>query len=129
MNFSMKIHPAIAVLVLACSIVGIGVKVWADGRVIELGGPAQLLRDPAGNVYLQIQNQLLQHDQAGIFVRRHDLGELGVDVVIGAIGFFPDGDILVRRGADPRTLSDNVAAYQRIGGPLHRLRSPANLTT
>ena len=109
----MKIPPAIAVLVVALSVMAIGVRIWASGEAMALGGPAQLLRDPAGNTYVQIQNQLLQHDQAGIFQRRHDLGELGVDVVIGAIGFFSDGDILLRRGPDRRSLFDNIAAFQR----------------
>jgi hypothetical protein len=109
----MKVHPAVAALVVALSIMAIGIRIWASGEAMALGGPAQLLRDPAGNTYVQIQNQLLQHDQAGKFQRRHDLGELGVDVVIGAIGFFSNGDILLRRGPDQRSLFDNISAFQR----------------
>jgi hypothetical protein len=113
MNLNMKVHPAIAILVVALGIAATGVKIWADGEAKELGGPAQLLRDPSGQVYLQIQNQLLQHDADGNFVQRHDLSVLGVDIVIGAIGFFPNGDILLRRGEDQRSFADNISAYQR----------------
>lgn len=113
MNLNMKVHPAIAVLVFALFVVGTGVKVWASGKAKEFGGPAQLLRDPSGQVYVQIQNQLLQHDPGGKFMHRHDLSVLGVDVVIGAIGFFSNGDILLRRGADKRSLADNISAFMR----------------
>ena len=34
--------------------------------------------------------------------------------VLGAISFFPDGEILLRRGKDERTLLDNVRAYLRL---------------
>ena len=113
MNLNMKIHPAIATLVVALFIVATGVRFWASGEAKELGGPAQLLRDSSGQLYVQIQNQLLEHDPDGTFVHRHDLSVLGVDVVIGAIGFFSNGDVLLRRGADQRSLIDNITAYQR----------------
>jgi hypothetical protein len=112
-DLNMKVHPAIVALVVALSIVAIGIKVWADGESRALGGPSQLLTDPSGNIYVLIQNQLLQHDQSGNFQHRHDLGDLSVDVVIGAIGFFSDGDILLRRGPDQRSLADNISAFQR----------------
>jgi hypothetical protein len=69
--------------------------------------------DPRGHLYVQIQNQLLEHDTEGVFLTRHDLGELGVEIVLGTVAFFSNGDILVRRGPDPRALFDNVRAYQR----------------
>jgi hypothetical protein len=53
MNLNMKIHPAIATLVVALFIVATGVRFWASGEAKALGGPAQLLRDSSGQLYVQ----------------------------------------------------------------------------
>ena len=113
MNLDMKIHPAVAGLVIALSALAIGLKFWADGEALRYSGPAQLLTDPSGNLYIQIQNQLLEHDAEGAFVKRHDLGELGVDTVIGTLAFFSNGDLLLRRGEDQRSFWNKLAAYRR----------------
>ena len=56
---------------------------------------------------------MLEHNAEGEVVRGHDLGELGVDMVIGSLAFFSDGELLLRRGADNRSLGNKIAAYQR----------------
>lgn len=114
MNLNAKVHPATATVVLVLAAMAIAVKVWADGRALDLGGPAQLVRAPSGHVYIQVRNHLLQHDPQGGFVRRIDLAKLGVNRVIGGIAFFPNGDLLVRRGSDPRGFLDNLRAYLRV---------------
>lgn len=114
MNLNAKVQPAIATIVIVLSVFAIMIKIWADGRALDIGGPAQLLRAPSGDVYLQMQNQLLQHTPQGGFERRIDLAELGVTKIIGGVAFFPDGDILIRRGPDPRSLLDNIRAYGRL---------------
>ncbi len=113
MNLAMKIHPALAGLIIALAVAAIGAKFWADGEALRLGGPAQLLKDPSGNVYIQIQNYLLEHDGDGAFAKRHDLTELGVDPVIGALAFFSNGDLLLRRGEDQRSLLNKWQAFRR----------------
>ncbi|MDH3350516.1 MAG: hypothetical protein OEM51_03135 [Gammaproteobacteria bacterium] len=113
MNLDMKIHPAVVGLVISLSVIATGIKFWADGEALEYGGPSQLLNDSRGQVYVQIQNQLLEHGADGEFLRRHDLGQLGVDTTIGAIAFFSNGDILLRRGKDTRSFGNKIAAYQR----------------
>ena len=70
--------------------------------------------DPEGHLYIQIQNILLEHDARGTFVARHELGQLGVGALLGDTAFFPNGDILVRRGADTRSLADNLRAFLRL---------------
>lgn len=114
MNLNAKVHPALATAVLALAAVAIAVKIWGDGRALDVGGPAQMLRAPSGQVYIQVGNRLLQHDPQGGFVRPIDLAELGVSQVIGGFAFFPDGDLLLRRGSDPRGLLDNLRAYGRL---------------
>jgi hypothetical protein len=114
MNLNVKVHPAIATAVLVLAAVAIAVKVWGDGRALDVGGPAQMLRAPSGHVYIQIGDRLLQHDPQGGFVREIDLADLGVARVIGGIAFFPNGDLLVRRGRDVRSLLDNLRAYGRL---------------
>ncbi|MDH3338280.1 MAG: hypothetical protein OER22_02440 [Gammaproteobacteria bacterium] len=111
----MKVHPTIAIVVAALTAIAIATKFWAGGEALKYGGPTQMLSDPHGHVYIQIQNQLLEHNAEGEFVRRHDLGELGVDPLVGAAAFFSNGDILLRRGEDRRSRWNRIAAYQRRG--------------
>lgn len=108
-----KIHPLVAILVILLALAAIGIWIWGTGKAKAVGGPAELRLGPEGHLFIQIRNQLLEHDADGVFLRRHDLGELGVKVVLGGIAFFSNGDILLRRGPDPRTLQDNIRAYER----------------
>lgn len=108
-----KVHPLVVFLVILSAISAIGMWTWGSGEAKKIGGPAELRTDPDGHLYIQIQNQLLEHDADGIFLVRHDLAELGADTILGSIAFFSDGDILLRRGPDPRTFIDNIRAFQR----------------
>lgn len=109
-----RVHPLIALLVIVLSLLTIGVWVWGSGQAKTFGGPAELATDPAGHWYLQIQNILLEHDADGNFIRRHDLSALGVEQVLGTVSFFSNGDVLLRRGIDSRTLFDKIRAYIRL---------------
>ena len=108
-----NVNPVIAALVIALTVVGIGIWTWSSGEAKEIGGPAEMRVAPNGHLFVQMQTQLLEHDVSGQFVRRHDLRELGVDRTIGALDFFSDGDLLLRRGPDTRTLMQNIRAFQR----------------
>ena len=108
-----KVHPAVALVVIILVVLAMGLWTWGTGQAKAIGGPAGLLVDPAGHLYIRIQNLLLEHDTDGRFIERHDLSNLGIEQVIGAIGFFSDGDMLVRRGPDPRSVFDNMRAFLR----------------
>lgn len=108
-----NIHPVAAFLIILISVVAIVVWFRSTGAAKEYGGPACLTLDPDGHLYIQIQNQLLEHDADGNFVARHDLSEFGVDLLLGGLAFFSNGDILMRRGPDTRTFYDTIRAYQR----------------
>lgn len=114
MNLNAKLHPALATAVLVLAAVAIAVKIWGDGRALDVGGPAQMLRAPSGQLYVQVGSRLLQHDSQGGFVQEIDLADLGVTRVIGGFAFYPNGDLLLRRGSDPRSLLDNLRAYGRM---------------
>lgn len=109
-----KVHPLVVLIVVVLTVLVIGLWVWGTGRAKQIAGPAELAIDPAGHLYLQMQNYLLEHDSAGRFVKRHDLSKLGIERVLGTIRFFSNGDILLRRGVDSRTLLDNIRAYLRL---------------
>lgn len=107
------VHPAVAALVLILTGVAIGVWTWGSGAAGSLGGPAELGIDPDGHGYVQIQHYLVEHDARGEYVRTHDLEGMGVELFLGGFAFFSDGDILLRRGGDPRSFLDNLRAYAR----------------
>ena len=66
-----------------------------------------------GHLFIQVQNQLIEHDANGVFLKRHDLSSIGVERLLGAVAFFANGDVLLRRGPDARTLTQNIRALQR----------------
>lgn len=107
------VHPLVAALVIALTVVAIATWMWGMDEAASIGGPAELQKDRNGHLYIQIQNKLIEHDASGEFVKTHDLSLLGVEQFIGGYDFFPNGDILLRRGPDPRTFFDNVRAYHR----------------
>ncbi|MEL7185686.1 MAG: hypothetical protein AAFN50_04525 [Pseudomonadota bacterium] len=108
-----EIHPAIASLVLVTTVAAIVLWMWASGTAASFGGPAELNKSPDGRHYVQIQNYLVEHDQYGNYLATHDLDAYDVDVFLGGFAFFSNGDVLFRRGPDPRTFLDNIRAYQR----------------
>ncbi len=87
-----KVHPLVVVLVIVLTIFAIGVWIWGTGQAKKISGPAELRTDPDGHLYIQIQNQLLEHDADGVFLDRHDLAQIGVEAVLGTFAFFSDGD-------------------------------------
>ena len=108
-----NVHPAIVALVLLLTAIAIGVWVWGSERATSIGGPAELRSDPLGHHFVQIQNYLVEHDAAGDYLETHDLSALDVEVFLGTYAFFSNGDVLLRRGPDPRSFGDNVRAFQR----------------
>jgi hypothetical protein len=108
-----KVHPLVVALVLFFTIIAIAIWTWGTGEAASIGGPAELRTDRDGHLYIQIQNQLVEHDTNGAFLKTHDLTGLGVELFLGTYGFFSNGDILMRRGPDPRGFVDNFRAYLR----------------
>lgn len=107
------VHPAVAALVLIMTGVAVSVWVWGSGAAARLGGPAELNAGPDGHSYVQIQNYLVEHDEEGAYLRTHDLEAMDVELFLGGYAFFSNGDILLRRGPDPRSFLDNLRAYGR----------------
>ena len=108
-----NVHPLVATLVILLAILAVGMWVWGSGKAANIGGPSELRLGPDGHLYVQIQNQLIEHDANGRFLKTHDLTEIGVDLFLGSFSFFSNGDVLLRLGPDPRSFADNIRAYQR----------------
>ncbi len=108
-----KVHPLVVALVMTLTFVAIALWMWGKGEASLVGGPAELRLGPNGHLYIQIQNRLIEHDADGEYVATHDLAMLGVEQFLGNYAFFSNGDILLRRGPDPRTFLDNVRAFMR----------------
>jgi len=109
-----NVHPVAAALIILISIVTLSSWLWFTGEAKTLGGPSELSVAPNGHLYIQIQNQLIEHDPFGTFVASHDLNDFDIETVIGGIGFFSNGDLLIRRGQDSRSLIDTVRAFMRV---------------
>jgi len=108
-----SVHPLVVALVLVLTGIAIGTWMWASGVAASIGGPAELKMAPNGHAYIQIQDKLVEHDANGQYLQTHDLGDMGVELFLGGFDFFSNGDVLLRRGPDPRSTGDNVRAFQR----------------
>lgn len=108
-----EVHPVVVVLVLFLTAVALAVWMWGSAAATSLGGPAELRTGPDGHHYVQVQDYLVEHDENGDFVATHDLGAIGVDLFLGTYDFFSNGDVLLRRGPDPRSFADNLRAFSR----------------
>lgn len=108
-----KVHPLVVILVIVGAIVAIASWMWGTDEAKSIGGPAQLTVGPNGHLYVQVQNSLLEHDADGNFVQEHDLRGIGVEMLLGGVSFFSNGDLLVRRGPGTRSFIDNLRAYRR----------------
>ena len=107
------VHPAVVVLVLVLVAIAIAIWTWGTGMAASFGGPAELRTGPNAHHFVQIQNRLVEHDADGRYLKTHNLEDLGVDVMLGGFDFFANGDILLRRGPDPRSFLDKLRAFQR----------------
>lgn len=107
------VHPAVAAIVLIATVMAIALWTWGSGVAASFGGPAELAKGPGGHNYVQIQNYLVEHDADGAYLRTYDLDALDVELFLGGYAFFSNGDILLRRGPDPRSFLDNFRAYKR----------------
>jgi hypothetical protein len=109
-----NVHPFVAALILILTGIAVVTWMWGSGAAANIGGPSKLKMGPDGHVYVQIQNKLVEHDAYGQYLRTHNLGEMDVDFLLGGFAFFSNGDILLRRGPDPRSFGDNLRAFQRL---------------
>ena len=108
-----NVHPLLVALVLVLTGIAIATWMFGSGAAARFGGPAELKIDPSGHAYVQIQDKLVEHDANGRYLKTHYLRNMGVDLFLGSFDFFSNGDILLRRGPDPRSFGDNVRAFQR----------------
>jgi len=107
------VHPVVAGLVLVVTVLAVALWAWASGMARSFGGPATMITAPDGHHYIEIQNFLVEHDADGAYLKTHNLDTIDVDRFLGGFAFFSNGDILLRRGPDPRSFLDNFRAYKR----------------
>jgi hypothetical protein len=108
-----EVHPVVARLVLITTVMAIALWAWASGVAAGFGGPAAMNTGRDGHHFIEIQSYLVEHDEDDAYLGTHDLDEIGVELVLGGYAVFSNGDILVRRGGDPRSFLDNLRAYKR----------------
>jgi hypothetical protein len=108
-----NVHPLVVALVLILTGIAVATWMWGSGAAANIGGPSELKIDPGGHAYVQIQDKLVEHDAKGQYLKTHRLCDMGVDLFLGSFDFFSNGDILMRRGPDPRSTRDNFRAFQR----------------
>ncbi len=110
---NIEVHPFVAGVVIVMTVIAVALWAWASGVAAGFGGPAEMNTGPGGHHFIEIQNYLVEHDAEGGYLRTHDLGTIDVELLLGGYAFFSNGDVLLRRGPDPRSFLDNFRAYKR----------------
>ncbi len=108
-----NVHPLVVALVLVLTGIALATWMWGSGAAANIGGPAEMKVDANGHIYVQIQSKLVEHDAYGQYLKTHNVRDMGVELFLGSFAFFSNGDVLLRRGPDPRSFGDNVRAFQR----------------
>ncbi len=89
------------------------VAFWLRSAAVGLPTLTHMHQSPDGDLYIMLGTDIFEHDSVGAPVRRIDLRELGVSDVVGDFAFFSNGDLLLRVGADERSLTDKIRQYFR----------------
>lgn len=109
-----SISKTTAVLLFAVFGALLGLKFWADDKALDFRGPDHMHTDTAGNLYIQIGNVLLKHDDKGTYLTQYDLTAFGINDYYGDFSFFNNGDILIRRGTDELSILEKYKRYRRM---------------
>ncbi len=86
---------------------------WLRSAAVGVPTLTHMHTSPDGALYIMLGTDLFEHDRDGRPMRRINLRELGVNDVIGDFALFSNGDLLLRIGADERSLSDKLRQFFR----------------
>lgn len=108
-----ELSPTVSVLLLLL----FGAMLWSifllRSSVVGIPTITHMHQSPNGSLYVMLGTDLFEHDLAGRPIRRIDMRKLGVKDVMGDFAFFSNGDLLLRIGADERSVSDKLRQYFR----------------
>ncbi len=91
-----QVNPWAAALIIILSVAIFGVKFWADGEKAHVPAPTFVRAAPGGGLWLVMDKTLLQFDAQGQYQDRIALADLHVVDLIGDVGVFSNGDLLLR---------------------------------
>ena len=95
--------PIIAAAIVLLAFLLVGLRFWAESRAEPLSGLGAVAVDPSQQPVVQVGDQLLFHDRAGIATDSVALEGFGVSA--GApFDFFSNGDLLILRQQPPATV-------------------------
>jgi len=108
------VKPLHAAAIIIFFIVLILSYAWINARVVETTGPDGIYKNQHNQLFVRIQTELLQFDTSGKFIKSIDLKKLGVEYILGDILFMPDNEIILRRGKDSRSFTQNIKSFLRL---------------
>jgi len=109
-----EIKPLHAAAIIVFFIILISSYVWINGKAVEINGPNAIYKNHKNHLFVRLQTDLLEFNDAGQFIKQIDLKKFGVEHMLGDILFTPNNEIILRRGKDNRTLLQNIRAYLRL---------------
>ncbi|HEY9035593.1 MAG TPA: hypothetical protein VIM96_02670 [Pseudomonadales bacterium] len=107
-----QVNPWVAALVIALSVAIFGVKFWADGERAHTPAPTFVRATPDGGLWVVMNNDIVLLDADGQYQRTIPLAGLHVTDLVGDIGIFSNGDLLLR--AEPAADDTQFKAGQLL---------------
>ena len=108
-----ELSPVVSILLLLLFCAMLWSIFWLRSAAVGLPTLTHMHQSPGGGLYIMLGSDLFEHDVTGGPIRRIDLRKLGVKDVMGDFAFFGNGDLLLRIGADDRSVPDKLRQYFR----------------
>lgn len=119
MNAELSLKASVLILLLFGGL--LATIFWFYSLAAAVPALSHMHKSPDGRLYILLGTELLEHDSLGEPVRGIDLGEIGVEDMVGDFAFFSNGDLLIRIGADERDTSEKLRQFLRLENdkPIH----------
>ena len=120
---SLATAPIIAAAIVLLAFMLVGLRFWAESRAEPDFGLGTVAVDPHQQPVVQVGEQLLFHDRAGLATRDVALASFGFENA-SAFDFFDNGDLLILQQEPPATvpvwLQTWLGMQERAGASLRR---------
>ncbi len=107
-----KDHPVFTSIIITLALSLFYLFYWTGDKQRDVDAPTHVRTMPTGQIAVLMGTDIYIENEAGVTTDIFNLGQLGIDQVIGDFAFFSNGDLLVRAGERQQS-RDSVKAHLR----------------
>jgi len=88
-------------------------SLWANNQKYQYDGAHSMGVDTLGRLHIQVGNELYRYNRVGEHINTINLEPMGVQDFVGDLTFFPNNDLLLRKGSYDPGLLESIAILNR----------------